>query len=40
MFGVRYYKAAPTTYVLQYVAGRVKREGTGLAFFFNGPIEG
>jgi hypothetical protein len=37
MFGVRYYKAAPTTYVLQYVAGRVKREGTGLSFFYFAP---
>jgi hypothetical protein len=37
MFGVRYYKAAPTTYVLQYVGGRVKREGTGLSFFYFAP---
>ena len=37
MLGVRYYKAAPTTYVLQYVGGRVKREGTGLSFFYFAP---
>src|SRR5947209_6504168 len=37
MFGVRYFKAAPTTYVLQYVNGEVKREGTGLSFFYFAP---
>jgi hypothetical protein len=37
MFGCRYYKAAPTTYVMQFVAGRVKREGTGLSFFYFAP---
>src|SRR6516165_7260723 len=37
MFGIRYFKAAPTTYVLQFVNGRVKREGTGLAFFYFAP---
>src|SRR4051794_17520608 len=37
MFGVRYFKAAPTTYVLQYVNGKVKREGLGLSFFYFGP---
>jgi hypothetical protein len=37
MFGVRYYKAAPTTYVLQFVSGRVKREGMGLSFFYFSP---
>jgi hypothetical protein len=37
MFGIRYYKAAPTTYVLQYAAGRLTREGTGLAFFYFAP---
>jgi hypothetical protein len=37
MFGWRYYKAAPTTYVMQFVAGRVKREGTGLSFFYFAP---
>lgn len=37
MFGVRYYKAAPTTYVLQFAGGRVKREGMGLSFFYFAP---
>jgi hypothetical protein len=37
MFGVRYFKSAPTTYVLQFVNGRVKREGTGLSFFYFAP---
>ena len=34
MLGVRYIKASPTTYVLQYRRGKVVREGAGLAFFF------
>src|SRR5215468_9398070 len=37
MFGVRYFKAAPTTFVLQHAGGRVRREGTGLAFFYFAP---
>src|SRR5947209_15562642 len=37
MFGIRYYKAAPTTFVMQYVNGRVEREGTGLSFFYFAP---
>jgi hypothetical protein len=37
MFGVRYFKASPTTFVLQHVNGRVRRQGTGLAFFYFAP---
>ncbi len=37
MFGIRYYKAAPTTYVLQYANGRVRQEGLGLSFFYFAP---
>ncbi len=37
MFGISYMKAAPTTYVLHYKAGRVKREGQGLSFFYYQP---
>jgi hypothetical protein len=37
MFGIRYFKAAPTTFVMQFVNGRVKREGTGLSFFYFAP---
>lgn len=37
MLGIRYFKAAPTSYVLQFVSGRVKREGTGLSFFYFAP---
>jgi hypothetical protein len=37
MLGIRYFKAAPTTYVLQYVNGRLRREGTGLSFFYFAP---
>jgi hypothetical protein len=37
MFGIRYMKAAPTTYVLHYKDGRVRREGAGLSFFYYAP---
>src|SRR3954470_14455031 len=37
MFGISYYKAAPTTYVLEFKGGQVKREGTGLSFFYFAP---
>src|SRR4051794_32031889 len=37
MFGVRYFKAAPTTYVMHYAGGRLRREGTGLSFFYFAP---
>jgi hypothetical protein len=34
MFGIRFVKVPPTTYVLQYRSGKIVREGTGLSFFF------
>ena len=34
---IRYIKAAPTTYVMQFQDGRVKREGSGLSFFYWAP---
>jgi regulator of protease activity HflC (stomatin/prohibitin superfamily) len=37
MFGIRYLKVAPTTYVLHYAGGKVKQEGPGLSFFYFGP---
>jgi hypothetical protein len=37
MLGIRYMKAAPTTYVLHYAGGALKREGAGLSFFYYGP---
>lgn len=37
MFGIRFIKVQPTTYLLQYQKGRLQREGTGLAFFYYGP---
>ncbi len=37
MFGIRFMKAAPTTYVLHYAGGQLKREGPGLSFFYWGP---
>ncbi|MHB2019298.1 MAG: SPFH domain-containing protein [Candidatus Xenobia bacterium] len=37
MFGIRYMKASPTTYVLHYVNGAIKHQGTGVAFFYFAP---
>ncbi len=37
MFGIRFIKIQPTTYLLQYHKGKVKREGQGLAFFYFAP---
>jgi hypothetical protein len=37
MFGIRYMKSGPTTYVIQHVDGAVKREGVGLSFFYYAP---
>ena len=34
MFGIRYLKAPPTTYVLQFKGGALRREGRGLSFFY------
>jgi hypothetical protein len=37
MMGIRYMKAAPTTYVLHYAGGQLKRQGAGLAFWYYAP---
>ena len=37
MFGITYFKASPTTFILQYQNGTVRREGTGLSFFYFAP---
>src|SRR5207249_11360986 len=37
MFGIRFIKIQPTTYLLQYRRGKVVREGVGLAFFYYAP---
>src|SRR5688500_11899277 len=37
MFGFGFLKAPPTTYVLHYKAGELKREGPGLSFFYYKP---
>jgi hypothetical protein len=34
---IRYIKAAPTTYVIQFQDGKVKREGSGLSFLYWAP---
>lgn len=37
MFGIAYLKATPTTYVQHFKAGRVKRQGPGLSFYYYQP---
>jgi len=37
MFGIRFIKMQPTTYLLQYSHGKLRREGQGLAFFYFAP---
>jgi len=37
MLGFRFIKSQPTTYLLLYEKGKVKREGVGLAFFYFAP---
>jgi hypothetical protein len=37
MFGIRFIKVQPTTYLLQYRGGRIIREGLGLSFFYYAP---
>ena len=37
MFGIRFIKVQPTTYLLQYRRGKIVREGVGLSFFYYGP---
>lgn len=37
MFGIQYLKTPPTTYVLHYKGGRIRREGPGLSFYYFAP---
>jgi hypothetical protein len=37
MFAIRFMKAAPTTYVLHFKNGRLRREGPDLSFFYYAP---
>jgi hypothetical protein len=37
MFGIRYVKVPPTMHVIQFANGQVRREGTGLSFFYFAP---
>lgn len=37
MFGIRYLKVAPTTYIMHYKSGKLVAEGAGLSFFYFAP---
>ena len=36
---IRFMKVPPTTYVLQYKHGKIKREGAGLSFIYWAPTK-
>ena len=38
MFGIRFFKAQPTTYLMKYRAGAVTREGAGLSTMYYAPV--
>lgn len=38
MLGIRFMKAPPTSHVIHYQYGAVRREGPGLAFFYYAPV--
>jgi regulator of protease activity HflC (stomatin/prohibitin superfamily) len=38
MFGIQFAKVPPTTYVIHFQHGKVKREGAGLSFFYYAPL--
>ena len=38
MFGIRFHKAQPTTYLMKYRAGAVTREGAGLSTLYYAPV--
>ncbi len=38
MFGIRYLKTPPTTFVFHYVGGQLKRKGAGLSFVYVSPV--
>jgi len=38
MFGIRFIKVPPTTYLIQYKGGRIVREGSGVDFFYYSPV--
>lgn len=37
MFGIKFIKVQPTTYLLEYRGGKIIREGVGLSFFYYAP---
>jgi hypothetical protein len=37
MFGIKFIKVQPTTYLLQYRSGKIVRDGLGLSFFYYAP---
>src|SRR5215470_19034054 len=37
MFGIKFIKVQPTTYLLQYRGGKIAREGVGQSFFYYSP---
>lgn len=38
MFGINYFKADPSTFVLKTVDGKIRKKGRGLSFFYNAAV--
>jgi len=37
MLGIRFFRTPPTTYVIHFKGGKIRREGAGLSFFYSAP---
>src|SRR5512139_1819964 len=37
MFGIRFIKSQPTTYLIEYKSGKIARQGAGLSLFYFAP---
>ncbi|MGD9580965.1 MAG: SPFH domain-containing protein, partial [Vampirovibrionia bacterium] len=38
MLGIRFIKAQPTTFIIEYRNGSIKKQGAGLSFFYYAPV--
>jgi hypothetical protein len=37
MFGIRFIKSQPTTYLIEYKSGKIVRQGAGISFLYFAP---
>jgi hypothetical protein len=38
MFGIRFIKSQPTTYLIEYKSGKIVRQGAGISFLYFAPM--